>query len=84
MKEYFPRSTERNSDTFFEEIKEVGAIVPHLSRLIHSHKTRVVDLYFDSFKTRMLKLYPGIEVVQWYHDECLKECQEDIKKLSDY
>ena len=77
IREFFPQSRARNFDTFKDELVDVGVIIFPKRRDIKTptgkRKFFVVDIYFHLFKAKMLKLYSGITINTWLHEENLKE-----------
>ena len=74
VKEFYPQSRARNSDTFWDELCELGLLRFPKRRVIKTvtgfpRKFFVIDLYFRTFKERMNVLYPGIELSTWLHEE---------------
>ena len=76
VREFYPQSRARNSDTFWDELTELGLSRFPKRRVIktlagNNRKFFVIDLYFNSFKERMKALYPGIALTTWLHEENL-------------
>ena len=87
VKEFYPQSRARNSDTFWDELTELGLIrFPkrrHIRTLSgHNRKFFVIDLYFETFKNRMKVLYPGITLTTWLHIENLEGFQALMKQYN--
>jgi hypothetical protein len=68
-KEFYPSSKTRDSDTFWEELADLG-IERHMKRRrINDIKRLVVDVYFSTFRKSMQALYSGIDIGCWAHQE---------------
>ena len=82
-REFYPQSRARNSDTFWDELTELGITRFIKRRYIKAlngikRKQFVVDLYYNSFKMHMQTLYPGIEITTWLHEENLDDFQKSL------
>ena len=81
----YPQSRVRNSDTFFEELQELGIVRFTKRRDIKAYgvdkkkKHYVVDIYFKQFKEKMLELYPGIILTTWLHEEDYEQFERGLK-----
>ena len=85
VREFYPQSRARNSDTFWDELVELGITRFPKRRNIKSldgsfRKFFVADIYFPVFKTHMQTLYPGIVITTWLHIEELEEFQTNMKQ----
>lgn len=82
-KEFYPSSKTRDSDTFWEELADLG-IERHMKRRrINNMKRLVVDIYYSTFKKSMQKLYDGIDIACWCHQENFVEFTEEMKTWCD-
>jgi hypothetical protein len=50
---------------------------------VNGLKRECVDIYFKSWKDKMLVLYPGIPISEWHHSEDFSEFQTTFKKWKD-
>jgi hypothetical protein len=65
MKQTFPSSTVRNSDTFFKELEKVGIVKYEKRRKINGKNKKCCDIVFSEFEDAMKKLYPTFQLVDW-------------------
>ena len=79
VREFFPQSRCRNSDTFWEELTELGLVRFEKRRCIKERKFYVVDIYFHIFQEHMKQLYPGIVINTWLHIENYKQFLGDFE-----
>ena len=65
MKELYPSSGVRDTDTFFKEAERVGITKCVGRQKINTRCTTVCDIYFSTWSRMMLELYPGFKVAEW-------------------
>ena len=81
-REFYPQSRARNSDTFWEELVDVGVLCFDKRRNIQTvtskRKFFVADIYFHIFKAKMQRLYPGITIGTWLHEENIDDFLREL------
>jgi hypothetical protein len=79
MKQTFPSSTVRNSDTFFKELEKVGIVKYEKRRKINGKNKTCCDIVHSCFMKKMEKLYPTFQ-----HSDWVIECNpEEFKTAFD-
>ena len=83
MKTCYPSSKILNMNTFLCKLEEVGLCVPKLKQRVHKTTKRVVDLFFEDFKTGYMVKY-NTEVTDWVTQDAegFKFLSDDITKFT--
>ena len=81
MKELYPSSSIRDTDTFFKEAELVGITKRDGRQKIHSSCTTVCDVYYGDWCLAMGTLYQGFKFVEWAHTD--PQFQTDMKEITD-
>ena len=68
MKELYPSSSVRDTDTFFKEAEMVGVVKRVGRQKIRKSCTSVCDVYFRDWYGEMGLTYPGFKFVDWAHE----------------
>jgi hypothetical protein len=88
MRERNSCSKPRNSDTFWEELEELGVCrYSKVRRLggMEGKQKMCVDLFYSPFLAKVNTLYKGLEISPWIHlDAQFQQNIEEIKKRFDY
>jgi hypothetical protein len=80
MKQAYPSSTVRNSDTFFNELEKVGIVKYEKRRKINNRNKTCCDIVFSAFKKEMKTLYPTFNLGSWFSVDNPKLFQKGFDK----
>ena len=85
-RELYGASKARNSDTFWNELEQIGITRHAKRRKINGKNKTCVDIYFRGVAAHMKKLYPAFEPKLWQHEEEFKEFSKTLENMrtSDY
>jgi hypothetical protein len=83
LQEYHSSSKTRDSDTVWDELKELGIIKHAKVRRVNNKQTMVCDLYYSDFLVQVHYLYPGLDIIPWAHNDW-DEFNLNVKKYMSY
>jgi hypothetical protein len=83
VRHLFSSSKVRDITTFYDQLAEVGIVRLDKRVNVNGLKRECVDIYFKSWKDKMLVLYPGIPISEWDHSEDFSGFETGFKKWND-
>jgi hypothetical protein len=83
MKDFYSGSRCHDVDSFFRSIEKVG--IKLSGRLmIGPVKRYCIDIYFTQFKKTMEKLYKGIDILTWVHEENFDDFVQNMENFDKF
>ena len=80
-RELYGCSKPRNSDTFWNEVEQLGIKKYEKRRKINGKNKTCCDLYWKVVKTNMKRLYPVFNPNKWQHEEDFSDFSKTLKNL---